>query len=81
MKRKFNLRKTIILAIAVALCGSAFSSNASAIGAFKAHGTNVHRGDGVFQPNDNGFGSHRRDRPNFERDLWGHWGSYYGPMI
>lgn len=80
-KRKFNLRKTIILAIALALCGSAFSTNASAVGASKIGGTNVHRGDGVLQRTDNGFGPHRWDRPNFERDLWGHWGSYYGPMI
>jgi hypothetical protein len=81
MKRKFTLRKTIILAIALALCGSAFSTNASAVGAFQVRGTNVHRSDGAFQWTDNGYGSHRWDRPSSERDLWGHWGSYYGPMI
>jgi uncharacterized membrane protein len=81
MKRKFNLRKTIVLAIAFVLCGSAVSANAFAVGASKARGTNVHHADGIFQRADSGYGWHRWDRPSSERDLWGHWGSYYGPMI
>jgi hypothetical protein len=72
------LRKTIVLAIALALCSAAFSTNASAVSALKARGANVRHGDGIFQRAD---GSHRWDRPSSERDLWGHWGSYYGPMI
>jgi hypothetical protein len=85
MKRKFNLRKTIVLAIAFAFCGSAFSANAFAVGALRdgqiARNTNIRHGDGTFQRTASGYGWHTWHRRSYERDLWGHWGSYYGPMI
>jgi hypothetical protein len=72
------LRKTVVvLAIALALGSSGLSANAFARG----RGGGRIAGDGY-----SAYGGHvsalrggfHRDRP---RDVWGHWGAYYGPMI
>jgi hypothetical protein len=78
------LRKTIAaLAIAFALGGSALPTSALALGsAFEgdsiAGGAYAYHGDRVGN-------SHRRPLPGQGQrnqwDPWGHWGSYYGPMV
>jgi hypothetical protein len=73
------LRKTIVLAIAVALGSSALSTSAFARGGrfgsrmagggYDGYGGRLGSLDGGFH---HGYG---------HRDVWGHWGGYYGPMI
>ena len=72
MNTKF-VRSIAIFAIVFALGSSALSTNAFAAGGLPKGGridthANVHRSDRA------GQGDH-------ELDPWGHWGSYYGPMV
>jgi len=74
MSTKFVLsRSVVVVAIAFALGSSAFSANAFAAGGTLKGGrvavhANAHRSDYI------GQGAS-------EWDPWGHWGSYYGPMV
>jgi len=74
MNTRFVLRRSVaVLAIAFALGSPAHSTNAFAVGGVLERGrvathANAHRADRA------GQGSH-------EDDPWGHWGSYYGPMV
>ena len=74
MNTRLVLRRSIaILAIAVASGSSALSTNAFA-------GSGVSKGGHVATHAD----VHRSDRAGqggHEWDPWGHWGSYYGPMV
>jgi hypothetical protein len=85
MKRKFIVRKiTLVVAIALALGGSALPVSAfarsSAFGGDRVlAGANVDRSDRVLHSRERG--RHAWVQRGNERDLWGHWGAYYGPMI
>jgi hypothetical protein len=76
------LRKTIVvLAVAFALDGSALSTNAFAKGSSFGRGTLA---GGYAYHSDRVSNFHRelldsRGR-GYQRDPWGHWGAYYGPM-
>jgi hypothetical protein len=73
------LRKIFVLAIALALGSSALSTSAfahggrfgcrTAGGGYGGYSGRVSSLDGGFHY---GYG---------HRDVWGHWGGYYGPMI
>ena len=67
------LRKTVVvLAIAVALVGSALSTSAFARG---GQGRIAGGGDGDYR------GRASALRGGFHHDVWGHWGAYYGPTV
>ena len=84
MKGKIMLRKTIAaLAITLALGGSSLPASAaapaSAFGGERiASGGNAHHNDRVSNLHRGLLPSHGR---SYQWDPWGHWGSYYGPMI
>jgi hypothetical protein len=82
MKRKANLRTlTLSLAIASALgISAAFTSAYAAGSAFKSShpstGTEIDPGYGNLHGR---HGWHTWNQFYPERDVWGHWGTYYGP--
>jgi hypothetical protein len=76
------LRKTVVaLAFALAVGGTALSTNAFARGQ-AGHG--FHRNSFAGNMRDShvtrdGYGGY--DRNLGGPDVWGHWGAYYGPMV
>jgi hypothetical protein len=78
------LRKImVVLAIALALGGSAPSTAAFAMGSafgggHRASGRYAYHSDRVSNLHHGLLHSHGR---GYEWDPWGHWGAYYGPMI
>ena len=75
------MRKAMVVAaVAFALGGSALSTNAYALASAYGGGHSASGGDASHVGN-----SHRRlrnsHRRGYERDPWGYWGAYYGPMI
>jgi hypothetical protein len=71
------LRKTVVvLAIALVLVGPALSTSAFARG---GEGRIAGGGDGDYRGRASALrgGFHRYGR----HDVWGHWGSYYGPTV
>jgi hypothetical protein len=82
------LRNTpAVLAILLVLGSTSLSASAFARGGGNGAGAVGSRGNnsGAFGPGDgyDGYG-HRASglRGEFRgRDIWGHWGAYYGPMI
>jgi hypothetical protein len=88
IKRSPMLRVATVLAIILVLGSSALSASAFARGAGYGGGG----GNGGFRGNHFGNGLGSTDgygasgtRGEFReyggRDVWGHWGTYYGPMI
>ena len=63
----------IVLAAAFVLKGSAFGSPELSTSAF-ARGGSVAGGDRI-------SGLDRAPHRSGRRDVWSHWGNYYGPMI
>jgi hypothetical protein len=83
---------TIILAILLVLGSSSLSASAFARGGYGAGGGavgsrgNNFGGGGTSGHGYDGYGNRAGDlRGEFRgygsRDVWGHWGAYYGPMI
>jgi hypothetical protein len=80
---------TVVLAILLALGSSGLSASAFARGG--GYGGNGFRGNhfggGLDVTPGNGYDGYRNRandlRGGFhgDRDVWGHWGAYYGPMI
>jgi hypothetical protein len=86
MKRKFMLRKIIVVAIASALCGFVLPTSAFARGSTFEHGrlagsANVDRNDRVLHGPERGYGGRPWVQRGYKWDPWGHWGTYYGPMV
>jgi hypothetical protein len=85
MTTKFVLRKSmVILAIALALGGSALPINAFAAGGVSEGGrivndANAHRSERLRHGHERGYAWRPQGRS--EWDPWGHWGGYYGPMV
>jgi hypothetical protein len=80
------LRKiTVVVAIAVALGGSALPTSAFARSAFAADrvatAPKVGGSNRVLHGGERDYGWQEPVRRGYERDPWGHWGAYYGPMI
>ena len=75
---------TVVLAILVALGSSGLSTSALASGSIYGRGGGDGFRDNHFSggfrniPRDGGLGEFRGYGG---RDVWGHWGAYYGPMI
>ena len=82
---------TVILAVLLVLGSSGLSGGAFARGAgggaVASRGNNFGGSSGATPGDDHdGYGNHAGDlRGEFHgyrgRDVWGHWGAYYGPMI
>jgi hypothetical protein len=86
---------TVVLAILVVLgssglCASAFARDGdygAGGGAVGFRGNNLHGGfGGTAGDGHDGYGNRARglrddSRDYDSRDVWGHWGTYYGPMI
>jgi hypothetical protein len=78
------LRKTMVaLAVAVAVGGSALSTSAFAFDSAFGGG---HRASSGYASQSDGVGNFHRglrqsDGRRDKGDPWGHWGTYYGPMI
>jgi hypothetical protein len=84
---------TAVLALSLVLGVPSFSSNAFARDGGVDPRGNVFRdsqhvplqGGRNFKDKNSSFGDihglHGRVRVNRGRDVWGHWGAYYGPMI
>jgi hypothetical protein len=89
-KRSSMLRNAmVVLAIVLVIGSSGLSTSAFARGGGVGDGLRGnHFGDGFGTSGDgySGYGNHAsRLRGGFRRygghDVWGHWGTYYGPMI
>ena len=93
---KSNTLKSITVAFAVAIACVAQASAAEptmqgktpAQAAVSRGFGNVHRASGAEAEHRSGqvlngydYEGHARGQAGQERDLWGHWGDYYGPML
>jgi hypothetical protein len=84
---------TVVLAILLALGSSGLSASAFARGGGYGVGSDGFRGNqfdsGFDVTPSEGYGAygnrasglHGGSRGYGDRDVWGHWGAYYGPMI
>jgi hypothetical protein len=66
---------TVVLAILVGLGSSGLSTSALASGGFRNIPRDGYRGRGNRAGGLGEFGGYGG------RDVWGHWGAYYGPLI
>jgi hypothetical protein len=75
----------VVLAIVLVVGSSGLSARAFARGGDGGGGDgfrgNRLSGDGYVGYGNRGSGLHAKFRGYEGRDIWGHWGAYYGPMI